>query len=175
MDKKQIIADINRMINDLLTQVARFSDENFNSKPASEGWSAGEVSEHLLKLVKNVNRNLRARTMPPGRPDSEKIDIISTVFDDYERKYHAPEQIIPSADQKNKADMLSQLEKHHRQLVEVVENYDLSEICKGFNHPSLGAFTRLEWIYFIVHHGHRHIQQMANILQEQTLETANND
>jgi hypothetical protein len=168
MDKQQIIADINRMTNDLLSQVARFSDGNFNTKPASEGWSAGEISEHLLVLVKNVNRNLRAKTMPAGRPDNEKLDIISTVFDDYERKYNAPEQIIPSAEPKDKAFMLSELELHHKRLIEVVENYDLAEICKGFNHPSLGAFTRLEWIYFIIHHGHRHIHQMANVLQENT-------
>jgi len=168
MDKQQIIAEINRMTNDLLEQVGRFSDEDFNARPASEGWSAGEISEHLLVLVKNVNRNLRARTVPAGRPDNEKIEIISTVFDDYERKYNAPEQIIPSAEHKDKATMLNELELHHKRLIEVVENYDLSQICKGFNHPSLGAFTRLEWIYFIIHHAHRHIYQMGNIFREKS-------
>ena len=166
MDKQQIIAEINRMTTDLLEQVGRFSDEEFNTRPAWDGWSAGEISEHLLVLVKNVNRNLRARTMPAGRPDNEKIDIISAVFDDYERKYNAPEQIIPSPHPKDKAEMLRELEFHHKRLIEVVETANLSEICKGFNHPSLGAFTRLEWIYFIIHHAHRHIFQMGNILRE---------
>ncbi len=166
IDKPKTVSDISNLTNDLLNQFSKFNDQNFNVHPANGGWSAGEVAEHLLMLVKNVNRNLRARAVPAERSADEKVSVFVTVFDDYDRKFNAPEQIIPSTTPKDRTAMLKELDLQHRRLIEVVEEFDLTEICTGFNHPSLGAFTRLEWIYFIIRHAYRHIHQLNNLLAE---------
>jgi hypothetical protein len=163
MNTEKIIAELDAVSAKLAEQLGKFSDEDFNARPGLDGWSAGDVAEHLLMLHRNINRNLRLRTVDAGRPADEKVDIIMTVFGDYEKKYNAPLQIIPSDTAKNKTAMIEGLEAERKKLVEVIQRENLELICKGFNHPSLGAFTRLEWIYFIIHHAERHIYQLAGL------------
>jgi hypothetical protein len=46
------------------------------------------------------------------------------------------------------------------------ESMDLSLTCTDFPFPTLGEFTRWEWITFIIYHTKKHIFQIKNIYKK---------
>ncbi len=151
----------------LLHTLESFPTGLFNNKPPSGGWSAAEVTEHLLALEKNINHilNVPASLVTDRRPD-EKIEIVRQVFGDMTKKYNSPSFIKPSGIHLDKQQLIADLSAQKQQLLVNIEKTNLEELCTDFPHNRLGTFTKLEWIYFTVYHTKRHLQQIENIRQE---------
>ena len=140
-----------------------FTDEQFNTTPSYGGWTAGQVTEHLL-LSAGAVEVIAGRTAPTTdrRPDTHLVTIAG-VFLDFNTKLQSPDFIIPSDGYHDKEELFNRTKLVWDRLGEGVRLLDLSATCLDFEFPNLGPMTRLEWLWFYVWHSQRHLRQLKNI------------
>lgn len=150
---------------DLLTALGTFGAATINRAPLNDGWTAGQVGEHLLKSY-GLAELIEGNAEPAGRPAHEKIAQIKSIFLNFEIKLSSPPDILPSASPKNRDLLLKALSERIMQIRSVTATHDLTGLCAAYELPVMGALTRLEWIYFAVFHTRRHIRQLQNLMKE---------
>lgn len=167
MIKESIVrSDLKESTRELLKTISEFPDEQFNTVPPDEGWSAGQVGEHLIKVETSTVRLFTGSVDICERNPEEKIKFIKERFSDFETKMTAFGPIVPNESPKNKQKVLDKLQDLRQRLTGMIELHDLSEMITGFSHPLFGTMTRIEWIYFNIFHTKRHLQQIETIFQQ---------
>ena len=161
--KEKIISYLRSTTKELVESLSSFSDQQINISTDDGRWTAGQVTEHILKSESGLSKLLTGKTGPTDRRPDEKNDMIETAFLDFSVKMKSPEFIIPSDGPHNKVSLLQSFSSHRHQLIELVSDMDLSPTCYGFSLPGMGEFTRMEWLCFIICHSTRHIRQLNNI------------
>ena len=164
MAPDEIIAEIDKSTARLVAHLAKFNDAQFNQKPSDQGWSAAEVTEHLLLIETRIN-NALGRGVPTDRAPDKKIELMRDALRDPERKFPAPEFVIPSPTFKVCRKMVELMIMQRGILKEILQTTNLTQTTE-FKHPVLGRLTRLEWIYFNIFHTERHCRQLARIAKE---------
>ncbi|MES1249307.1 MAG: hypothetical protein ABUL46_01415, partial [Chitinophaga rupis] len=71
--------------------------------------------------------------------------------------------ILPSNESKDKSLLMQSLKDTFAGLAEVAGTQDLLVTCLGFDMPTVGPLTRIEWLSFAVVHTQRHIWQLKKI------------
>jgi hypothetical protein len=144
-----------------LTEViVAIPDEQFNKVPFEDSWTAAQVSEHIFKAL--GVEVLYGATKPTDRVPDEKVAEVM-IFLDFTIKMKSPDFILPSDEPQDKAPLLNGLEDKLNKLIEAAQTLDLTLTCLDFEIPEIGAFTRLEFLWFYVFHTKRHIHQLQNI------------
>jgi len=161
IDLTQIPGEIKRTKTELLAVVSSFPQEKINTVPFAGSWTAGQVSEHLLKAV--GTDLLYGKTKKADRDPAEKIETLEKIFLDFNTKLTSPDFILPSNRVQEKEDLLGKLESLWNRIDKAAGELDLDEICLDFEMPGMGTLTRLEWICFFICHTRRHIFQLTNI------------
>jgi hypothetical protein len=158
----QILIEELRKTRQLLTDVVlSIDDDAIDTIPFEGSWTAGQVLEHLCKVVSTGI--LRGTVQKTDRPADEKIAFVRSVFFDFEKKFDAPDFVMPVETTHNKTEQLSILTAKFDRLIEAVDTYDLTEECIDFAIPGFGNFTRMEWIAFHMIHTQRHLHQLKDI------------
>jgi hypothetical protein len=168
INKEQILSELDQSTNELIAQLQQCDEANFNKSPGANSWSAAQVAEHILLLETQVNRALLAADITERQIDL-KIIPLKKGFENAEKKYVAPDFIIPSASHKNKQELIDGLKKQRDTLKQIIETTDLTHTPK-YKHPVIGDMTRLEWVYFTIYHTERHLRQLQTIARQVTVE-----
>lgn len=162
-NKEQILAYLESTTKELIESISSFSEEQINISPAEGSWTAGQVTEHVLKSESGLSRLLTGKTGATDRKPYEKNDLIESIFLDFSTKMKSPDFIIPSDGPHDKELLVQNMTNNRKNLIGLVRNLDLSPTCYDFSLPGMGEFTRLEWLCFIISHSTRHIRQLRNI------------
>lgn len=163
MNKDIIISDLTTSTENFIKQLSIFTPENFNYTPSDKAWSAAQISEHLLKLEILANKIMRGQTVPTNRAADGKISMIKWAMNDVNSKRTAPEIVEPSGEYKDAEQLRDQIIKQRELIKEIIDTTDITDACMSGKHPALGTLTKLEWIYFIIYHTQRHLQQMKTL------------
>ena len=155
-------SEFNTTTSTLLEILLSLSEEQLNFQP-KEGWSAGQLGDHLLKTYAFVDI-LNGTTRKTDRSVDQKMKSIKTLFSDNSIKMDAPKAVIPSNKKINKKDLIKGLQNRVEQIEMVIQTQDLSLICCDFSIPEYGEFTRFEWIWFNIYHTQRHIYQLKRLI-----------
>jgi len=147
----------------LLGHIDGFAEGLFYLKPESGGWSAAEIVEHLAILDTLIADVVYGPAVPAERVADAQIAEIRTVFENRTSRLHAPEAIAPKGQQVSKAMLTEQLRTARNRLFEATDATDLGLLCTSFTHRHFGQLTRLEWIYFAIFHGDRHLHQLLQL------------
>ncbi|MES2379044.1 MAG: DinB family protein [Bacteroidota bacterium] len=158
---KDLLIELEKTKADLISAISTIGDEQFNTIPYPGGWTAAQVSEHVLKAV-GVDM-LYDKTKPTDRAPDEKVKQTADMFLNLDIKMQSPDFIYPSDEPHVKADMLAQVEDKFSKLIEAAKTLDLSLTCLAFEVPGFGEFTRLEFIWFYIVHTQRHIFQFKKV------------
>jgi hypothetical protein len=171
MTNKEAIDALNESKTDLLQTLSAFTPEQLNTIPFAGSWTAGQVTEHLLKSSSGVPGVLRGDTQATDRPADALTGTISDVFLDYSTKMQSPEFILPSEGRHDKETLLSSMKDAMDEIASQANSGDLTTLCLAFPFPEMGELTGLEWLHFVTCHTKRHTQQIKNIYRTLT-ETA---
>jgi len=161
--KEKILTYLRSTTKELVESLSCFSDQQINMSTEDGRWTAGQVTEHILKSESGLSKILTGKTGPTERNPDEKNEMIETAFLDFSIKMKSPDFIIPSGGPHDKASLLQTFSSLRHQLIELVSDMDLSPTCYDFSLPGMGELTRLEWLCFIICHSTRHIRQLNNI------------
>jgi hypothetical protein len=157
--------EISKTFDDLITEFSSIPEEAIDIVPFEGSWTAAQLAEHVLKAVTGIPQLLNGGTEPTNRPADQKVEILRSIFLDFSTKMQAPESVRPSAAAQEKASLLQGFQQVKSALVQVANVLDLTEICTGYEFPTLGYFTRQEWLTFAVVHTKRHLEQLKRIHQ----------
>lgn len=160
-----ILTRVKGVTDELISILSSFSPEDINKKPFEGAWSAAQVGEHLYKSYGVVDI-LKAPVKKTDRAPDQNIESIKNMFLNFDVKMRSPEFIIPSAGTIEKEVLINSLKERTSKIVEISEPLELSETCVGFSIPGSDAFTRLEWLHFILFHTQRHIHQLKKIQEK---------
>ena len=160
--KQVLVQNIDSSFDALEELVASFTDEQLNSIPLENSWTAGQVADHIIKALSGSAKTLHGKTETIDREAGEKIKAINDVFLDFTSKMKSPDFILPGNGPFKKTELLTAIEKIRKEILET-SNLDLSLLCLDFELPGFGKFTRLEWLHFFLAHTQRHTNQLKNI------------
>lgn len=146
-------------------QVGRFPETLWHTPPSYGGWSAAEVSEHIIKASVGLPRLMNGGTQPCDREPSEKIPMIEHLFLDYSQQLQSPDFLVP-AGQLEKSEAVEAWEKIKEDFLTATAMPDLTLLCTGMELPGFGTLTRLEWLNFCLIHIQRHTYQLKKIYDD---------
>jgi hypothetical protein len=163
--------EIEKSFSTCITVLSSFENDQLNVVPAEGSWTAGQVTEHILKSAGNLPEFFSHAIEPTSRAINEKEEEIKKLFLDFSIKMQSPEFIRPSVSiQYRKKELLEDLERLKTQALDAAETQDLSYTCKSFEFPGWGFLTKWEWLVFMVCHVKRHTHQLENIKNELSLQ-----
>ncbi len=151
---------------DLLETLAVFTPQQLNTIPFAGSWTAGQVTEHLLKSSSGVPEMLVGNTQATERAADALTETLSDIFLDYSTKMQSPDFILPSEGPHDKEEIMASMKTTMEQIESVATNQDLALLCTSFEFPEVGELTRLEWVYFVACHTKRHTHQIKNIYRK---------
>ncbi len=163
--EKNTAAELQEVTTQFLQQIGQVPGGKLNVVPPMGGWTAGQVGEHILKSAGFILMALQAPAKETTRDPAEKVKPLADIFLNFDIKMKGPDFIEPSADAKNKLDLLRSLQDAFDPIQTTAATADLSKTCAGADMPGMGEMTRLEWISFLNVHTRRHSHQLENILQ----------
>ncbi|MTH54807.1 DUF1569 domain-containing protein [Bacillus mangrovi] len=148
---------------DLLNTVNSITNEQFNTKPAPDEWSIGQVMDHLQKIEHAVLTNLKKSIQFAEEKTIEEKQL--AVVTDRSHKVDAPEYTVPGPVPIDRIEAETALEEARRNLNHfaqlLAEDFDLSS--KALKHPVLGELSIKQWIEFVGYHEERHLLQIHEI------------
>lgn len=139
-------------------------EKQWDAIPATGGWSAGQTVEHLEKANSGLYEFMKENVVSTDRPADEKIAAVKSIFLNFSLKMESPDFIRPVESKHDKTEQLHQIETIKNEILLAINTLDLTMTCMQWEFPTMGYFTRLEWINFVLFHTQRHTEQIRNII-----------
>jgi len=162
--KTSLIKNITDTFKELNNILWDFNEEKLNTIPFKNSWTAGQVTEHIIKSLSGLPTLINGPVEEPGREADEKVNAITALFLNYTIKMQSPDFILPVADSHKKDTLIISLDKLENEMLAAAEQ-NLTLLCMAFELPHFGKLTRLEWLTFFLSHTQRHTQQLKDIYQ----------
>jgi hypothetical protein len=161
--RDKYLSNLENAITDFAQTLSYFNDQHVNLESFDGRWTAAQVADHVLKSLQNVPGVLGGNSSAPGRDELKNVEIIRSVFLNYENKMQSPEFILPSEIPLDKKLLIGALHEANKSIKEIVQSIDLSNSFTDFQFPGIGALTGYEWLCFAECHTIRHTRQLKNI------------
>jgi hypothetical protein len=171
------VADIYKAIDEqrerIYKRVGSVNEEQANTRPNANAWSATEIVEHLTimeeRLVRMIKVMLTKAEGASVKSDRTTVEIKPFSLDQLvarsrNEKYIAPEAMRPSGTVQL-ADLLVRLRQSRvelRSLRPRIEATDLSAVT--YQHPAFGPLNVYQWLAFIGLHEERHLRQLESLI-----------
>ena len=141
--------------------------EQWQIRPQSERWSAGELAGHLMiteeKILTGLDRLLQKPPVP--RSFLKRFHYPLSLVDIRLIRVKAPAMVEGRVTGK-KDEMLEELPRVRKRTLAFIEETEGRDLGRhSMPHPFLGSLTTYEWFEFIARHQIRHTKQMLEILK----------
>jgi len=159
-DTKELFQQLDDATSEFFRIVSSFEELQLNQRPYTNGWSAGQVAEHVMLSNRNIVQELSKPGKVCERQPDAGVERIRSVFLNFDKKMNAPDFIVPTRDVYKKEALVRSLKKSIDELNDVAKREEVFEIV---NHAIFGEVTRLENLFFVLYHTQRHIHQLRKI------------
>ena len=167
MLQQELIDEIENAHRDFIHQLSQFSGQELNRVPNEGSWTAGQVTEHIIKSNGGIlNKLLNGDVTSITRPYDEQVDLIKNIFRS-EDKMKTAFVLEPSQPPHELDDLLKSLRQQKDQQFETINQKDLKELSIELQFPPApNGLTRYEWLIFMIEHTQRHCKQIESIYNE---------
>lgn len=164
MLQQELIDEMENAHRGFLHQLSRFSEQELNRVPNEGSWTAGQVTEHIIKSNGGIlNKLLNGDVTSITRPYDEQVDLIKNIFRSEDKIKTAP-VLEPGQPPHELDDLLKSLRQQKDQQLETINQKDLKELSIELQFPPApNGLTRYEWFIFMIEHTQRHCKQIASI------------
>lgn len=153
--------DIDATFTRLYEALSALDDETINHIPFAGSWTAGQVSEHIIKSISGIPDS---KTTEPRRFHDQKVLPVKELFLNMDLKFVADAFLTPAAPPHDKDKLLETLKNLQAQHQATAHTANLEVLCLDMELPTFGYLTRYEWLRFMLFHTQRHTQQILNIV-----------
>lgn len=147
----------------LLDTVSTFGEAEFNAVPFPGSWTAGQVSEHLLKAESGITVLLEGPSGPADRDPARYVGRLEEIFLDFEKRYLSPPDILPSEGPHHPLLLSTLLGDNRKKIEALVAVADPGAVLRLYPFPGMDFLTVTEWMCFAHCHARRHTRQMRLI------------
>jgi hypothetical protein len=154
---------LEEITNEMLQLVSSFNEDEMNSMPFKDSWTAAQVAEHVTKSNASMIRSLSEEGKTSLRNIDEGVQKLKEIFLDFTSKLKSPKFILPTRNSYSKEIVVADLKNSIEQIKKLSNTINLSEIV---THRVFGEITKFEILHFVVYHTERHIHQLKNIFQK---------
>ncbi|WP_229238687.1 DinB family protein [Dyadobacter sp. Leaf189] len=172
LDNETLAKTLEQTTAEYLSALTSFSADQVNIVPFEGSWTAGQVTDHLLKSETGLPKMMMGKTAPTTRPVGQTVPQIEDIFLDFSTRLQAPDFNIPDNGPYDLDTIIGEFKAERAAIAEIARSQDLTLSCAEFPFPQVGELTRYEWIYFVVCHSRRHAHQLRNILEKVTEKVA---
>lgn len=169
--KEKVLKDLSAQARELIEVLESHEVNAQQNQSSTNQWSPLQVGEHLLRsydLFSILNGKLRASNRDPA----QYLPSLRSHMLDYRQKSVADIRLHPGPVSPPKEVLIERIETQLEQLLEFGHQKDLSLECLAMEFPGLTYLTRLEWLGFTTYHTRRHIEQIREVLQQETVAEA---
>ena len=161
--REGLLAAINETAAELMLLLLPLSEEQINTIPFKNSWTAAQLAIHITKSNHGMAQALAMEGKPVARKPDGRVCELKNTFLNYGIKMKSPAFIEPAAGLYKKDFVITALEKSNERLNTHAVSANPNDMI---NLPAaFGEITKLELFYFVVYHTQRHIQQLKNILK----------
>ncbi|MRX74096.1 DinB family protein [Bacillus lacus] len=147
----------------LLAETADLSSEALNMKTIETQWSIGQVMHHIYLCECVITDTLKDQIQFAENKTVPEKDL--SVVADRSRKVEAAAALVPTAEEIQREEILTQLEEARRDLLNfsnLLEREGSLE-QKALKHPVMGNLSIKQWIEFVGYHEKRHLLQIQEL------------
>ena len=167
-----MIPDIHKLYTDLDNNTRLFLDifdtipaDKLQQKSEQTNWSIMDCAEHMLISEQAVTQALSGKAEPvEDREPNSKVADISHSFTEFDKRLRGtggPDTL--EGGYNNTADFSRAFRQNREDLKVILEKEPIDWVCKEKEHPIFGFMTRIEWVYYLIYHTERHLQQINRI------------
>ena len=151
------------LVSEVLTT---FDEDEFNKVPADGGWTAGQVTEHILIAASGALKALHSHTQAADRDPALQVTRLQDLFMDFNIKMEAMPVLRPGPPPHDHLALSDAVRETMNSLRTALQELDLEQVCVDFALPVFGSLTRLEWLYLVSYHTRRHVHQLRELQNE---------
>jgi len=163
INTKELFKALDETTSELLRVVSFFNEEQINSVPFENSWTAAQVADHIAQSNRSMIQTLSSEGKTTTRNIDGGVPKLKELFLNFDAKLQSPKYILPTQQIYNREKTVADLEDSIEQLKELANAVDLSETT---SHRVFGDITKLEIVHFVVYHTQRHIHQLKNISEK---------
>ena len=167
-----MIPDIHKLCTDLDNNTRLFLDildtvppDKLHQKNAQTAWCIMDCAEHMLICEQGVARALQGAAEPvTDRAPNSKVPDISHSFMDFDKRLRVMgEPDTLEGGYQSTADFSKAFRQNRESVKATLQKEPVDWLCKDMEHPIFGFMTRIEWVYYLIYHTERHLQQINRI------------
>lgn len=151
---------------ELVNRLENYNSDALRFKQANE-WSILEIAEHIAITDSMVLGILQSDSQRDHEADerfgSARLEKMLVTMRN--RKVTAPNALEPRGQMLETTQLVSAVSATRTVLRDSILNGAIQPGPKVYPHPVMGDLTVNDWLYFIVHHTERHLQQMDDQFQ----------
>lgn len=163
MQKHELENKFEETFDRLSEKLSDFDEQNINTKPTPESWSAAQVARHLIKANSGFPFLVSGAARDEAREPHEKIEEIKNILLNFELKTQAADFIQPEDEIYEREKLIEALAEIKRDIRKTIAQTDLNPIRESAEFPVFGHLSGLETLAFIIYHTERHIRQLEDI------------
>jgi hypothetical protein len=153
----------------VLSEAATLSDEQWSFKAAPDRWSVGDVVEHLA-LAEAMLFGLQQKTVasPAATPEQKaatagKDEMLRKAIPDRTNKAKAPEPLQPGKGSLGaRSDILAAFKERRAKTLEYASTTK-DELRAHIAESPLGPLDAYQWLLFVAAHTERHLGQIREV------------
>jgi len=159
-DTTDLLDQIDETVSELIELMSLLDEDDVNTIPYQDSWTAGQLFEHITKSTESLARAMQKEGTPTERDPGEHIDNLKRIFLDFSTKLKSPDFIVPLEGLYEKSVSIQKLGSSFQHLRDSARSADLTVVIKG---TPLGDSTKWEILHFVLYHTQRHLHQMKKI------------
>lgn len=159
----QLQSETEKTFAGLYRALAPLSAQQVNTVPFPGSWTAGQVTEHIIKSASGLNHACGGPGIAVDRAQDEKVKAIRDLFLDFNVKFQSPDFIVPGNGPHDKQELEATLRHIEQEIQQLASRQDLDTECALFELPGFGKLTKFELLNFVLIHAQRHTHQLENI------------
>jgi len=167
LSQEELIIEIENVNREFIQTLSQFSEKELNKIQQEESWTAGQVTEHIIKSNGGIlTQLLNGDANPTTRPFAEQVDLIKKIFRSEDKMKTAP-ALEPHQPPHDLEDLMKSLNLQKAHQLKTIREMELTELSSELQFPPApNGLTRYEWLIFMIEHTRRHSKQIENIYKE---------
>lgn len=167
-ERDKVVQYLSTMRDQVISEVSKLSDAQWNYKQGPDRWSVGEVVEHLA-LAEAFLADTRQQLMagPAATADQRakakpQDEVVLKAIPDRTKKVQAPEPIQPKQRLGSRAQVMAAFSERRAHTLDYAQK-TTDDLRSRVGESPLGPLDGYQWLLFVPAHNERHLGQIREV------------
>jgi uncharacterized damage-inducible protein DinB len=167
-ERDKVVQYLTTTRDQVMSEVSKLSDAQWNFKQGPDRWSVGEVVEHLA-LAEAFLADTRQKVMAGAPATADQLakakpqdDVVLKAIPDRTKKVQAPEPIQPKQRLGSRAQVMAAYSDRRAQTLAYAQK-TADDLRSRVGDSPLGPLDGYQWLLFVAAHNERHLGQIREV------------